>query len=118
MDFVLGLPQSADWRGNGYDSILVFVNWLTKLVHYKSVQTTITAPALAEIILNVVVWPQFTRLHPQQPRLSFHIKVMVELADNAENVSTGYTPFELNYNTTHAFPTKKNSNHVDGRLYA
>ena len=26
MDFVMGLPQSADWRGNGYDSILVIVD--------------------------------------------------------------------------------------------
>ena len=55
MDFVTGLPQSADWRGDGYDSILVIVNRLTKMVHYEPVQTTITAPALAEVILNVVV---------------------------------------------------------------
>ena len=51
----MGLPQSADWRGNGYDLILVIVNRLTKMVHYKPVQTTITAPALAEVILNVIV---------------------------------------------------------------
>ena len=51
----MGLPQSADWRGNGYDSILVIVDRLTKMVHYEPVQTTITAPALAEVILNVVV---------------------------------------------------------------
>ena len=44
-----------DWRGNDYDSILVIVNWLTKMLHYEPVQTTITAPALAEVILNVVV---------------------------------------------------------------
>ena len=37
MDFVTGLPQSADWRGDGYDSILVIVNWLTKMVHYEPV---------------------------------------------------------------------------------
>ena len=55
MDFVTGLPQSADWRGDGYDSILVIVDWLTKMVHYELVQTTITAPALAKVILNVVV---------------------------------------------------------------
>ena len=55
IDFVTGLPQSANWRGNGYDSILVIVNWLTKIVYYKPVQTTITAPVLAEVILNIVV---------------------------------------------------------------
>ena len=51
----MGLPQSVDWRGDGYDSILVIVDRLTKMVHYKCLQTTITAPALAEVILNVVV---------------------------------------------------------------
>ena len=55
MDFVTGLPQSADWRDDSYDSILVIVNWLMKMVHYEPVQTTITAPALAEVILNIVV---------------------------------------------------------------
>ena len=55
MNFVIGLPQSTDWRGNSYDSILIIVNWLTKMVHYEPVQITITAPALAEVILNIVV---------------------------------------------------------------
>ena len=55
MDFVMGLPQSADWRGDGYDSILVIVDWLTKMVHYELMQMTITAPTLAEVILNIVV---------------------------------------------------------------
>ena len=55
MDFVIGLPQSAVWRGNGYDSILVIVDWLTKMVHYEPVQTTITSPALAKVIFNIVV---------------------------------------------------------------
>ena len=55
IDFVMELPQSADWRGNGYDSILVIIDWLTKMVYYKLVQTTIIAPALAEVILNIVV---------------------------------------------------------------
>ena len=55
MDFVTRLPQSADWRGDGYDSILVIVDWLMKMVYYEPVQTTITAPALPEVILNIVV---------------------------------------------------------------
>ena len=49
------MPQSVDCKGDVYDLILVIVNRLTKMVHYKPVQTTITAPALAEVILNVVV---------------------------------------------------------------
>ena len=35
MDFVAGLLLSADWKGDSYDSILVIVNWLTKMVHYQ-----------------------------------------------------------------------------------
>ena len=51
----MGLPQSADWRGNDYDLILVIIDWLVKIVQYTLVQTTITAFALAEVILNVIV---------------------------------------------------------------
>ena len=56
IDFVTGLPLSADRKGNSYDSILVIVNQLTKIVHYKPVKVTIDAPGLAEVIIDVVVW--------------------------------------------------------------
>ena len=55
MDFVMGLPILTDWKGDSYNSILVIVDWLTKMVHYKSVKVTIDAPGLAEIIINVVM---------------------------------------------------------------
>ena len=55
MDFVTGLPVSSDWKGDSYDSILVIVDWLTKMVHYELVKVTIDAPGLAKIILDVVV---------------------------------------------------------------
>ena len=55
IDFVTRLPQSADWRDNSYDLILVIVNWLTKIVYYKPLQMIITAPTLAKVILNIVV---------------------------------------------------------------
>ncbi len=55
MDFVIGLPISADWKGDSYDSILVIVDRLTKMVHYEPVKVTIDAPGLAEVIINVVV---------------------------------------------------------------
>ncbi len=55
MDFVTGLPISADWKGDSYDSILVIVDRLTKIVYYKPVKVTINAPGLAEVIINVVV---------------------------------------------------------------
>ena len=55
MDFVTGLPISTDWKGDSYDSILVIVDWLTKMVHYEPVKVTIDAPGLAEVIIDVVV---------------------------------------------------------------
>ena len=55
MDFVTGLPLSADWKGDSYDSILVIVDRLTKIVHYEPVKVTIDAPELVEVIIDVVV---------------------------------------------------------------
>ena len=55
MDFVTGLPLSADWKGDNYDLILVIVNRLTKMVHIEPVKVTIDAPGLAEVIIDVVV---------------------------------------------------------------
>ena len=56
IDFVIGLPLSADWKSDSYNLILVIVDWLTKMVHYKPVKVTIDAPRLAEVIIDVVVW--------------------------------------------------------------
>ena len=55
IDFVTELPESADWKRDSYDSILVIVDRLTKMVHYEPVLTTITTPWLAEVIIDVVV---------------------------------------------------------------
>ena len=55
MDFVTGLPISTDWKGDSYDSILIIVDWLTKMVHYEPVKITINAPGLAKVIIDVVV---------------------------------------------------------------
>ena len=55
MDFVTGLPVSTDWKGESYDSILVIVDRLTKMVHYEPVKVTINASGLAEVILDVVI---------------------------------------------------------------
>ena len=55
MDFVTGLPVSTNWKGETYDSILVIVDRLTKMVHYKPVKVTIDAPGLAKVIIDVVV---------------------------------------------------------------
>ena len=55
MDFVTGLPLSSDWKGNNYNSILVIINRLTKMVYYKPVKITIDAPELAKVTIDVVV---------------------------------------------------------------
>ena len=55
MDFVTGLLILTDWKENSYDSILVIVNRLIKIVYYKPVKVTINAPGLVEVIINIVV---------------------------------------------------------------
>ena len=55
MDFVTGLPLSANWKGNSYDSILVIIDCLTNMVHYELVKVTINAPGLAEVIIDMVI---------------------------------------------------------------
>ena len=56
MDFVTKLPVSTDWKIENYNSILVIVDWLTKMIHYKPVKVIIDAPGLAKVIFNMVVW--------------------------------------------------------------
>ena len=55
MDFVTSLPLSTDWKSNSYNSILVIVNRLTKMVHYEPVKVTIDALGLAKVIIDLVV---------------------------------------------------------------
>ena len=55
MDFVTGLPILTDWKRDSYDSILVIVNRLMKIVYYKPVKITIDALSLAEVIIDVVI---------------------------------------------------------------
>ena len=55
MDFVIGLPVSINWKGETYDSILVIVDQLIKIVYYKSIKVTIDALDLAKVIIDVVI---------------------------------------------------------------
>ncbi len=41
MDFVTGLSISTEWKGDSYNSILVIVDRLTKMVNYEPVKVTI-----------------------------------------------------------------------------
>ena len=55
MNLVTGLPILTNWKGDSYDFLLVIIDWLTKIIHYKPVKITINAPKLVKIIINVVV---------------------------------------------------------------
>ena len=55
IDFVTGLPVSINWKGDSYNSILVIVDQLTKVVHYKPVKITLNAPGLAKVIIDEVI---------------------------------------------------------------
>ena len=54
MDLITQLPKSK----NGYDSIVVFVDKLSKMVHYAPTTTTVDAVELAKVFISNVV-----RLH-------------------------------------------------------
>ena len=55
MDFIIDFPILADCKSDSYDSILVIVDRLTKMVYYVSVKVTINALGLVKVIINVVV---------------------------------------------------------------
>ena len=55
MELVTGLPILINWKKDSYNSILVIVNWLIKMVHYKPVKITLNAPELAEVIIDVII---------------------------------------------------------------
>jgi hypothetical protein len=51
MDFIVGLPRTHD----GYDSIWVIVDRLTKVAHFIIVKTTYTGAKLAELYISRIV---------------------------------------------------------------
>ena len=55
INFMTGLPISTNWKGDSYNSFLVIVDRLIKMVHHKPVKITINAPGLAEMIIDVIV---------------------------------------------------------------
>ena len=51
MDFIIGLPHTRD----GYDSIWVIVDRLTKVAHFIPVKTTYLGAQLAELYMSRIV---------------------------------------------------------------
>ena len=148
MDLITQLPRSR--KGN--DAIVVFVDKLTKMVHYVATTTTVSAPQLATLFMREVVrlhgvpesilsdrdprftanfwrafWSQLgttltmsTAYHPQtdgqteranrtleemlRARINFkqtdwddHLSAVELAINNAQQASTGFSPFRLNY---------------------
>ena len=56
MDFITGLSISTNLKRNSYNSILIIVDWLIKMVYYKLVKIIINASSLVKVIYNMVVW--------------------------------------------------------------
>ena len=55
IDFIIDLPILTYWKRNNYDSILLIVNQLTKMVYYNPVKVSIDVLGLTEVIINVVL---------------------------------------------------------------
>ncbi len=55
IDFVIDILISADWKSDSYNSILVIIDRLTKMVYYKPVKITIDTTDLVEVIINEIV---------------------------------------------------------------
>ena len=55
MDFMTGLPVSINYKRDSYNSILVIIDLLTKMVYYKPVKITLKVPGLIEAIIHVIV---------------------------------------------------------------
>ena len=55
MDFMIDLLTLTNWKGDTYNSILVIIDWLTKIIHYEPVKIIINTFFLADVIINVIV---------------------------------------------------------------
>ena len=56
MDFETGLLVSTDSKAKNYDSILIIIDRVTKMVYYKPIKSTIDAQGLTKVIIDIVVW--------------------------------------------------------------
>ena len=92
MDLITALPKSRA----GHDAIVVFVDKLTKMVHYVATTTNVTAPKLARIVLCEVC-----RLHgipesilsDRDPRFTAHFwRALWDQLGTRLVMSTAYHP--------------------------
>lgn len=55
MNVVTDFLLSTKWKDDSYNSILVIIDQLIKIIYYKSIKVIINAPSLVEIIINIIV---------------------------------------------------------------
>ena len=55
MDFVMDLQILTNLKKDNYNSILIIVDSLTRIVYYKLVKIIINVSDLIKIIINVVI---------------------------------------------------------------
>lgn len=55
MDFVIDLLVSTNWIDKTYNSILIIIDQLTKMIYYQPVNIIIKTPSLAKVIITMVV---------------------------------------------------------------
>ncbi len=51
----MGLAVLTDWKNKSYNSILVIIDYLMKIVYYKLIKVTIDALSLAKVIIDIVM---------------------------------------------------------------
>lgn len=55
INFITSLPSFIYWKGKNYNSILVIINCLTKMVFYKLIKIIINIPRPIKIIIDMIV---------------------------------------------------------------
>jgi RNase H-like domain found in reverse transcriptase/Reverse transcriptase (RNA-dependent DNA polymerase)/Integrase zinc binding domain/Retroviral aspartyl protease/Integrase core domain/Chromo (CHRromatin Organisation MOdifier) domain len=92
LDLITGLPRSK----SGHDAIVVFVDKLTKMVHYVATSTNVTAPKLSQLFMREVC-----RLHgvpesilsDRDPRFTAHFwRALWDQLGTKLTMSTAYHP--------------------------
>lgn len=92
LDLITQLPRSK----RGFDAIVVFVDKLTKMVHYAPTTTTVTAPQLSDIFMREVCRlhgvPQ-SLLSDRDPRFTAHFwRALWEQLGTKLTMSTAFHP--------------------------
>ena len=63
------LPVLTDWKNKSHDLIFIIIDWLTKMIYYKSIKIKIDVLSHTKVIIKVVI------KHHSLPILSLQIKV-------------------------------------------